>query len=300
MERLPDVNVERLPAVADVATLPAESPRRTYPATAESSPTAAPPANPPSDKVVLASYTAPAAVVADWRQQLDRTIEALETEAAKHPDTDVAQQARLRMLYVAAGRREAAERPIPAVPPAGQPFLSKELEGLSTWLSPDQVPDAGQRTAKTEAALSEALAKLAESAPLRVCHMAFCTEIQSYGCIKRFEKYQFQPNQEVLLYAEVENFSSEPTPKGYHTSLRSNYQVVDAHGQHVAAHAFAATEEYCQNHCRDFFIGYHLRLPKGIAAGRYSLRLRIEDLKGQKSGEASIEFEMRTKETKNQ
>ena len=135
--------------------------------------------------------------------------------------------------------------------------------------------------------------KLDESAPLTVRHLAFCTEVQSYGCTKRFEKYEFQPNQEVLLYAEVENFASEPTSKGYHTSLKSSYQILDARGQRVAEHAFAATEEYCQNRRRDFFIGYHFCLPKGIAPGKYSLQLAIEDLTCRKVGQGSVEFEVK-------
>ena len=175
------------------------------------------------------------------------------------------------MLYAAAGRREEAIRPIPAAPPATQEFVSKELAGLSTWLDVEKTPDAARRAAEAKPALTEALEKLAESAPLAVRNLAFCTEVQSYGCTKRFEKYEFQPNQEVLLYAEVENFASEPTSKGYHTSLRSSYQILDARGQRVAEHAFAATEEYCQNRRRDFFIGYHFCLPKGIAPGKYTL-----------------------------
>ena len=298
VERLPDVNVDRLPATNDVAVAPTEPPRRTYPETSDPSLAAAPPANQASDKVVQASYAEPVAM--DWRLQLAHTIEALEAEAAKHPTTptDVAQQARLRMLYAAAGRREEALRPIPATSPAGQQVLSKELEGLSMWLDVEQASDPARRAAETKASLSEAVAKLAESTPLAVRNIAFCTEIQSYGCMKRFEKYDFQPNQEVLLYAEVENFVSEPTPNGYHTSLRSTYQIRDVHGGHVAEHAFATTEENCQNRRHDFFIGYHLCLPKGIHPGHYSLRLSIEDLKGQKTGEASIEFEIKAKKRK--
>ena len=153
---------------------------------------------------------------------------------------------------------------------------------------------------RNESRAQRGLAKLGESAPLSVRNIAFCTEIQSYGCTKRFEKYKFQANQEVLLYAEVENFVSQPTPKGYHTSLRSSYQIFDARGRRVAEHTFATTEEYCQNRRRDFFIGYHLCLPKGIQPGTYSLRLSIADLKSQKAGEASIEFEVQANGTKDQ
>lgn len=157
----------------------------------------------------------------------------------------------------------------------------------------EQAPDAARRAVEAKLALVEALEKVAESAPLVVRNVAFCTEVLSYGCAKRFEKYEFQPNQEVLLYAEVENFVSEQTAKGYHTSLRSSYQILDARGQRVAEHSFAATEEYCQNLRRDFFIGYHLRIPKRIGPGKYALQLSIEDLKCRKVGQASVEFEVK-------
>ena len=163
------------------------------------------------------------------------------------------------------------------------------LEGAETA---EQSPDAAGRAVEAKTALAEALGRLAESAPLVVRSLAFCTEVQSYGCAKRFEKYEFQPNQEVLLYAELENFGTERTPKGCHTSLRSNYQVVDSRGRPIEDHAFAATEEYCQNVRRDYFIGYHLRMPKRIEPGKYSLQLSVEDLKSKKVGQASIEFDV--------
>ncbi len=125
---------------------------------------------------------------------------------------------------------------------------------------------------------------------LAIRNLAFCTEVLSYGCTKRFDKYEFFQNQEVLLYAEVENFASEPTRTGYHTSLRSNCQILDGRGTQVVKHDFAATEDYCQQPRRDFFIAYRLRLPKQMTPGAYTLRLSIEDLKCHKKGQASIEF----------
>jgi hypothetical protein len=246
--------------------------------------------------VVQASYAAPAAPpVGNWRGQLTAAIDAMEAETPRHAGTpaEVAQQARLRMLYAAAGRREDAARPIPGAPPATQQFISKELDGLGTWLDVERMPDAARRAAETKPVLAEALGKLAESAPLTVRNLAFCTEVLSYGCAKRFDQYEFAVNQEVLLYAEVENFASEPTVKGYHTSLRSSYQVLDARGARVAGQTFAPIEEYCQNLRRDFFIGYHLRLPKQLAPGKYTLRLSIDDLMCRKTGQASVEFEVK-------
>jgi hypothetical protein len=281
---------ERLPTTNDVSIASVETPLSVYAQGAEASQEIQPSASPSTNQVVQASYTAPLTMAG--QQRLEAAIETLEAEIPKNPTTpaEVAQHARLRLLYAAAGRREDALRPIPAAPPAAQEFLAKELDGLSTWLSADQSLDTASRAAETKPALVEALGKLAESAPLVVRNMAFCTEVQSYGCAKRFEKYEFQSNQEVLLYAEVENFATELTPKGYHTSLRSTYQILDSRGQRVAEHAFAATEEHCQNIRRDYFIGYHLRLPKRLDPGAYTLQLSIEDLKCLKVGQASIEF----------
>ena len=138
--------------------------------------------------------------------------------------------------------------------------------------------------------LGEGFARLGEMAPLVVRNPSFCTQVQSYGCYTPFKKYEFAPDQEVLLYAEVENFGIESTPKGYHTALRSSYQILDKSGQRIADHAISTTEEYCQNPRRDFFIGYQLRMPPRINPGKYTLQLTLEDLKSQKVGQASVEL----------
>ena len=246
-------------------------------------------------EAIQASYTPPAPV--DGRQNLAGAIEALEKETPAIAGTpaEVAQHARLRMFYLLAGRREDALRPIPGASPAAQEFWSKELAALDAWLDIERTPDDGLRAAETKPLLVEAISKLSEAAPLVIRNLVFCTEVQSFGCVKRFEKYDFRPNQEVLLYAEVENFASERISQGYHTSLRSSYEIFDGRGQRVAQQSFSPTEEHCQNPRRDFFIGYHLRMPKRIGPGTYTLQLAIEDLVCRKIGQASIEFSVREK-----
>lgn len=202
----------------------------------------------------------------------------------------------------AIAKRQDAERlpPIAEVSVAADesPQEPPSIPEIVVETTPSQVvqasypaPVTGSRRQRLAAAKEE-LEKLSEPLPLAVRNLAFCTEIQSYGCTKRFEKYEFQPNEATLLYAEVENFVSEPTPEGYHTSLKSSYRIFDTHGQCVADHGFVATEEYCQNPRRDFFIGYRLRLPEDIGPGKYRLYLSIEDLNCQKTGQAEIEFEI--------
>lgn len=231
----------------------------------------------------------------DWRAPLTSAILALESglHGRGSETEDPADQARLRLLCLVAGQREGALRPIAGAKPAVQDFWIKQLYGLGTWLAVEREPDESRRAGEAKQSLGEALVRLGELAPLVVRNLAFCTEIQSFGCNTPFSSYEFAPGQAVLLYAEVDNFTSEPTPKGYHTALRSRYRIFDSQGRCVEDQDFTLTEEYCRNRRRDFFIGYHLSLPGQLAPGRYTLELTIEDLKSNKVGQSPIEFSIR-------
>ncbi len=244
---------------------------------------------PAVDDVMRASFTASQG---QWRQRLDGAIEALEAEtsAASPTPGDVTQEARLRLLYAVAGRREDAARPILDATPGTQQFLSKELEGLGTWLDAEHVPDPARRAVEAKPALTEALAKLGETAPLMIRNATFCTQVLSFGSFKKVDKYEFLQGQKLLLYAELDNFTSERIDKGFRTSLRSGYQILDHLGRQVASHEFPPSQDFCKSSRRDFFIAYHLRLPEQIGAGKYLLRLLIQDTARQKTGQASIEF----------
>lgn len=282
---------------AKPATTPA--PATTPPATAAAAVTVLPP--PPKEAASAqksdVAEKAPEAPreAGDWRTPLAAAIAAMESELQKTPEGPDAltRQSQLRLLCLVAGRRDDALKPPSAGTPIQREFWTKQVYGLDAWLDASRIPDATRRAAETKRLLDEAAQRLGEAAPLGVRNMAFCTDIQSYGCYKPFKANDFAAEQELLLYVEVENFTSEASAKGFHTALRSSYQIFDTRGQRVADHEFTVTEEQCQNARRDFFIGYHLRLPKRINPGKYTLQLTIEDLKSQKVGQSSIDFSIR-------
>jgi hypothetical protein len=275
--------VQRLPPADGQQPVPTEPQQTPYPDTS-----AAP------SGVLPASYTP--WPTNPWRQRLNDAIEALEAETPASPATpaDLAQHARLRLLYAAAGRRTDAAQPIPSASPATQQFFSKEVEGLGAWLDVEQAPDPIRRAAEAKPALVEATAKLGETGPLLVHNAAFCSEVLSFGCIKRFDKFEFAPNQELLLYAEVENFVSESSDQGFHTSLRAAYQVLDELGRQVVRRDFSAADDHCKSRRRDYFVVYRFRLPRRIDPGKYMLRLVVQDALSQKTGQASIEFTVKS------
>ncbi|MFZ1932190.1 MAG: hypothetical protein WCB27_03985 [Thermoguttaceae bacterium] len=271
--------VQRLPPTGGAALPTGGVPQGAYPSTSV----------PAAGDVMQASFSAS---LGEWRQRLNGAIEALEAETSANPPTpgDVTEEARLRLLYTVAGRREDAARPILDAAPATQQFLSKEVEGLGVWLDAEHVPDPVRRTVEAKPALTAALAHLGETAPLMVRNASFCSEALGFGSFKKVEKYEFCQDQNVLLYAELVNYSAEPVDKGFRTSLRSGYQILDYLGRQVAWREFPPTQDFCKNVRRDFFIAFHLRLPNKMAPGKYLLRLVIQDTMRQKTGQASVEF----------
>lgn len=228
----------------------------------------------------------------DWNAPLTAAIAALESQTREpaHDEESIARHVRLRMLYLAAGRRDEALRPIPGISASQQDYWSKQFFALGAYLDSQGIADPSRRAAEAASHLSQAAASLGQLGPLTVKNLNFCTEVVSYGVFKRFEQSEFKPGQQVLLYAEVENFKSEETSEGFHTALQSSYQILDSQGRRVAHDDFALTEEHCQNRRRDYFIRYFLTLPAMIYDGRYTLELTIEDTLGRKIGQSTIEF----------
>jgi hypothetical protein len=256
----------------------------------------------PTQPAATASDPSPAVVAAlsardsqDWQKALQLAIDNLEGTNREAPQSqaEVGRHAALRMLYLLAGRKDEALRPIAGISPSQQDFWSQEVYGLATYLDTERNPESSRRAAEAVDRLRDAASRLGEHATLSVKNLALCTEVTSFGVYKPFEKLEFKSGQEVLLYAEVDNFKSVRGEKGFRTALRSSYQILDPHGARVDSQEFEITEEHCQNQRRDFFMRYHIWMPKRIYGGRYTLQLTIEDTLSQKIGQSSIEFDVK-------
>jgi hypothetical protein len=237
--------------------------------------------------------TAPPAA-SEWRRHLDAAIAELDRQTRERPgDADaLSNQVYLRLLDLAAGRRDEALKPIAGLSPPQQEYWAKQLFALSTYLDRSS-GDPSRRAAEASLHLSRAVAALAEQGPLVVHNLTFCTDVHSYGVLKRFDPAEFRAGQKVLVYAEIENFKSEETSQGFHTSLEASYQILDRQGQRVVHDELSLTEEHCQNRRRDFFVRYFIDLPKNLYEGSYTLELTIEDKLGRKIGQSSIDFSIK-------
>lgn len=127
----------------------------------------------------------------------------------------------------------------------------------------------------------------------RICRFgntAFCEEISYYGNYKRFPREEFVPGQPVLLYAEIENFRSDPSPTGeYRTLLRSLVEIYGPTGKLVWYKSFAATEDLCRNPRRDYFHNYQFSMPDR-PLGPHTLKLTVVDELSGKQATSTIKF----------
>jgi hypothetical protein len=244
------------------------------------------------DRVEQASYNASSTSSENWRERLAATIAAMEAETKQAPQSGTEQelQARLRLLYVVAQRRDDAARPIPSAPAATQEFWSREVYGLMTLLDAERLTDAPRRAAEAKQHLSEAKDRLGEMSPLVLRNLTFIQKVDSFGVFEPMDKCEFTPGQTTLLYAEVENFQSEESTRGFCTRFDGSYEIFDDRGNSKGQQTLKPTEDFCRNRRRDFFLAYFPHIPKTLTPGHYRLQLNITDAKSRKTASSSLDF----------
>lgn len=210
------------------------------------------------------------------------------------PAARIRHQMRLRTLQMLHGDMEDAVQPVADMSSSEQEFLRHYLLAIWTTLDPQGHPVAQRRWSAALPHFREATSHLAAATgTLEVRSLAFCTEVESFGRIKPFGSNQFAAGKQVILYSEIDNFSAERLSNGYETHFQGSYEIFDSSGARVAQKLLPADQQVCNKYRRDYFIAYRLHLPSQLDDGQYRLELTMEDLKGKKYGQSSIDFEIK-------
>jgi len=232
-----------------------------------------------------------------WRQSLNQAVEQLEKQVKEAPASDdnlrISQEVTLRMLYVSQRRLDDALRPIDKLSNSEKDYFHHQMLALYEASNPDAMPVRSRHWSLVMNSQREATSHLAAVSNLEVKSVAFCTEVERYGVITKFPKYQFQADQELLLYCEIENVAANKVKEGYESQLQGSYEIIDSQGRKVADQLLPMEPEICQNHRRDYFIVYKIYMPQQIVAGNYQLRLTVEDMKARKFGQNQLDFQVR-------
>jgi hypothetical protein len=238
----------------------------------------------------------------EWHRTLDHLVELSDNEVAKDKSAGgrnelsyLRRQVYLRMLYLLSGKTTKAVQAIPGVDAADQEFWQKTMWGISAYFDDRGEPDRRSRATQTITRLNEAVEHLRAEADLVVRNVVFCRKIDSFGSYDKVEKTEFRPGEQVLVYAEIENFKTELTPEGHHrTRLKSEIELFQKVGSEYRESKqkfdFPPTEDICRSYRRDYFHSYILTLPQSLGLGDYVLKLTITDHVGNKIGSDTVQF----------
>jgi hypothetical protein len=236
---------------------------------------------------------------ANWHDELQKIVTVAATEAGQtsvgSSDAEklayIQKQVNLRMLYLLSGQPTRSLEPIAGLDPADQEFWQEVFWGMSSYFDRNTIADPRDRATQTIAQLRAAVHKLQEKSKLELRNVAFCNKIVNFGSYERFKRDEFTAGQPVLLYAEVENFKSEPTSDGpYRAMLKSTIEIFDARGTLVQTMPFPANEDLCASPRRDYYNSYEFSIPQGIALGPHQLKLTVEDQLSQKVASYTVNF----------
>lgn len=288
-------------ALASTPVEPAAEPDQTPPADLPVQPQDIPvaAASGIAGQVIQASHTTqnlPESAPGQWRDEAARALASLEKELSSG-DFSASERARLnanaRLLHAILNDPNQALRPIEEFDADEREYWKHLTLGLITSLDADEKHTSSRRSALALQSIRLAADHLANISTLDVRNVAFCSKVESYGRFDEFKAYGFQPGQEVLLYVEVQNFAVASTGDRHETELQGEYTIFDAAGQRVANTVLPLDKQASKNRRHDYFIAYRVFMPKTIEQGHYTLQLTIEDVKGSKSNQASVEFWIR-------
>jgi hypothetical protein len=231
----------------------------------------------------------------DWREHIRAALRLLEDQSedtARSPVENLNAQATARMLHLAVDDLDEALKPISGLQTHEQEYFRHAFQAIHDATDLGGNPVLARRWTLALDSHRQALAHLSAVSNLEIKNATFCTDVQSYGVISKFPNAHFRPSQELLLYCELDNFVAEPVKEGFETQLQGSYEILDAEGRRVTDVLLPVDSDVCRHQRRDYFIAYRIYMPQQIAKGRYQLRLTIEDMKGRKFGQSTLDFQI--------
>ena len=250
----------------------------------------------------------PSANAEAWRQELGQLISVLESATAQ-PVANVAtmseqerqrlisQHLYLRMLYVMSGQgtRALATSQVPFKDDKEREFWRQLFWAFNQYFDADTLPNKSDRITQTLNQLRFAVQELQPRAHLELRNVNFCNSISSFGNYESFPRNEFPVGEEVLIYAEVVNFTSEIAGERFHSRLQPSIEIYQAGNDSapVKTMKYEATPDYCSNPRQDFYLSIMYTIPKGLAQGPHTLKLMVTDVLGNKVATYPLRFTVR-------
>jgi hypothetical protein len=139
--------------------------------------------------------------------------------------------------------------------------------------------------------------RLRSESELTLHNVTLCTKVDSYGVYKAVDSDRFIAGHEnqVIVYAEVENFQSQATNDNqWQTKLSEEMVLYTESGMPVwpAKNQVDSVVDLCHEHRHDFFVAKLITLPQNLTIGRYLLKLTVTDQEANRVAEATTPVEI--------
>jgi hypothetical protein len=205
------------------------------------------------------------------------TLQIVEEEPLlQNPELEV----NLRLLEMLQRQMDGLEKRQQGLTASEREFWQKQFESINQALSGSDYSDSDLARLQTAKDLLEDLKQsvrqLESQAKLKVFNGEFCTEISGFGQFRAFPSTQFRAQQRMLIYCEVENYTSAERDLSFHTTLRGSYLIRDGQGRAVQQAQFATVEDVSSSRRHDFYMYFPIQLTE-LPPGEYRLELNVED-----------------------
>ncbi len=249
-----------------------------------------------------------------WQRQLRLAITRLERDLVENNELDPLDERRMRaclgLLQLTSEAPEEAMEALENLDDQQQEFWRQTFLGLDILMNSDEQRKMRHRVEPAAVHLQRGLSALASLGPLRVQNLAFAKDVRGFGDYDETGARGFVPGEAALLYVEIENFTVDETAVAeenlttarrrtvnavpmFETDLLGRYDLLDQNQRVVTSRTLPKITDICRQRRRDFFIAYDFYTPEDIAPGHYTIELTIEDRKGDKFGNATIDLRVR-------
>ncbi len=252
---------------------------------------AMPKRDPPPSTATAAPANQPlAGTTTEDGPSLQPMIDAVKQTLVERPD-DLAQQVKLRLLYLLAGQDDDALAPAEGI----SNELAALLSSLMRTVATAQATASDQNAATDEAlrAIDQFRDVLRTHAELEIPRVALCRRVDSFGVFDEITTRRFPGGEAtpVILYCEVSNFATESADgTQFRTLLTQRLEVLTQQGELVWEVDATEIEDLSFNRREDFFLAQIVQLPATLAPGDYVLNVTIEDKIGAKSNQRKVDF----------
>ena len=114
--------------------------------------------------------------------------------------------------------------------------------------------------------------------------------------LDRFSTDCFTPGQELIVYFELENLSSNDSVDGHTTTIDTVLRLIGPDDKLAHEWRFDPIAETCHSHRHDYFARYLVQIPAAASQGAYRLEIAVTDAVAERTVQTQLPLEVCSEE----